>query len=136
MDNLTPADRRKTMQSVKSSKTQLENLICRELWKSGIRFRRNVGSLLGKPDIALKKRKIVIFIDSCFWHGCPIHWRLPNSNREYWERKTLRNKDRDIAVTEYYLSRGWTVCRIWEHEIKSDLDKVISRLLAVFRPAE
>jgi DNA mismatch endonuclease (patch repair protein) len=82
VDNLTQAQRRKNMQAIKS-RSKLEAKVTKSLWQKGIRFRKNVKSLPGKPDIAIKKYKVVIFIDSCFWHVCPIHGNSPKSNPVY-----------------------------------------------------
>jgi DNA mismatch endonuclease, patch repair protein len=123
-DNLTPDQRRKNMQAIKSN-SKLENLVTRELWKKGFRFRKNVKTLYGKPDIAIKKYKIVIFIDSCFWHSCPIHGNKPKSNLEYWDKKLTRNMERDLRVNAFYSKHNWHVKRIWEHEIKKDFNKTI-----------
>ncbi|RHW35907.1 very short patch repair endonuclease [Lysinibacillus yapensis] len=123
-DNVSKEQRSKIMKSIRSQ-SQLENSITKELWRRGYRFRKNTKSMFGKPDISIQKYKIVIFIDSCFWHVCPLHSNKPKSNLEYWEKKLLRNQQRDIEVNEYYLSRGWYVKRIWEHEIKKDFYEVI-----------
>ena len=82
VDKITPEQRRKIMQAIKS-KSKMEDLVAKELWKSNIRYRRNVKTLSGKPDIAIKKYKVVIFIDSCFSHHCPLHTRMPKSNIEF-----------------------------------------------------
>lgn len=116
------------MRSIRS-KTKLEDLVCRELWRRGIRFRRNSKDLLGKPDISIKKYKIVIFIDSCFWHYCPIHGHFPKSNNEYWEKKLNRNIQRDQKVNSYYQDNGWNLLRIWEHQIKDDFNKTIDHIV-------
>src|SRR5699024_10844570 len=94
----------------------------------GYRFRRNTKDLFGKPDISIKKYKIVIFIDSCFWHQCPIHGNMPKTNVEYWKPKLERNVERDKEVDEYYKQKGWNIKRIWEHEVKKDLEKVVMKL--------
>ncbi|MED3882811.1 very short patch repair endonuclease [Priestia megaterium] len=127
-DNLSKEQRRKNMKAIRSQ-SQLENLVSKELWKRGIRFRKNVKNLLGKPDIAIKKYKIVIFIDSCFWHVCPIHGNKPKSNQDYWINKLNRNKERDQEVTEYYKKAGWRILRVWEHEIKQDFEKTIDMIV-------
>lgn len=128
-DNLNPLDRKKNMQAIRSTRTSLEDKVCNELWKRGYRFRRNVNGLFGKPDIAVKKYKLVIFIDSCYWHGCDIHGNVPKSNQEYWLKKLRRNKERDREVTKYYQSLGWSVLRVWEHELnKSSFEKTISEI--------
>jgi len=123
-DNLTREQRSKIMGSIRAQ-SKLENSVTKELWRKGYRFRKNVRSMFGTPDISIKKYKIVIFIDSCFWHVCPLHGNHPKSNQEFWEKKLLRNQQRDIEVNEYYLSRGWNIKRIWEHEIKKDFSAVI-----------
>lgn len=128
-DTFTKEQRSKNMKSIRSAGTTLENIITKELWRRGIRFRRNVRKLLGCPDIAIQKDRIVIFIDSCFWHSCPIHGRVPSSNTEYWEKKLMRNRERDIEVTEYYKQKRWNVYRIWEHEIKEDLNGTIEKIV-------
>ena len=127
MDRITKEQRRKIMSSIKA-KSHLEEIVTKELWHRGVRFRRNVRSLKGTPDIAIKKYKIVIFIDSCFWHCCPEHFRMPKSNLEYWERKLNRNKEHDAVVTTYYQDRNWNILRFWEHEIKQDLNKVVTTI--------
>jgi DNA mismatch endonuclease, patch repair protein len=123
-DRVSKEDRSKIMKSIRSV-SKLEDIICKELWRRGIRFRRNVKSLYGNPDIAIKKYKVVIFIDSCFWHFCPDHGHIPKSNFNYWTVKLQKNKNRDRKVNEYYISQGWNLMRIWEHEIKTDLSKVV-----------
>lgn len=108
------------MKAIRSSRTKIEDKVCSVLWKRGYRFRRNVTSLFGKPDIAIKKYKLVIFIDSCFWHGCPLHGNMPASNQDYWIKKLSRNKERDIEVTKHYQNNEWKIIRIWEHQLKGD----------------
>lgn len=135
MDTVSKEQRRKNMQAIRSQ-SQLENIVTKELWKRGVRFRKNVKSLFGKPDIAIQKYKIVIFIDSCFWHACPIHGNRPKSNQEYWDAKLARNKKRDSDVNQYYVERGWSVKRIWEHEIKEDLEKAIEDIIRFINNAK
>lgn len=123
-DNVSREVRSRMMSSIRSI-SMLESRIARELWRAGLRFRRNVRSLPGTPDIAIKKHKVAIFIDSCFWHSCPKHRVMPKSNVEYWQKKFETNKRRDEKVNEYYLSRGWHLLRIWEHEFKVDFDAAV-----------
>lgn len=119
MDNLTKVQRKKNMQAIKSSGTKIETVVCKALWKNGIRFRKNVKDLPGKPDIAIKKYKIVIFLDSCFWHKCPLHFKRPKSNNSYWDKKIERNIARDKEVNKYYDLNMWHILRIWEHQLKT-----------------
>ncbi len=117
------------MQAIRSKRTKLENRVCRELWHRGLRFRRNVADLPGKPDIAVKKRKVVVFIDSCFWHGCPDHGHIPATNSDYWLHKIQRNRTRDRAVNQFYTDRGWRIKRVWEHELRENFSGVIEALV-------
>lgn len=135
VDKITPEQRRKTMQAIKS-KSKMEDLVSKELWKNHIRYRRNVKSLFGKPDIAIKKYKVVIFIDSCFWHYCPLHTRMPKSNIEFWEKKLSRNKARDEEVNSFYIKNGWTIIRVWEHDIKDNFDFTVQRIVNLINKAK
>ena len=127
-DKLSREERKRNMQAIRSKKTFLENKIITELWRNKYRFRRNVNSLFGHPDIAIKKYRIVIFIDSCFWHGCSSHYQAPITNADYWYAKVKRNIERDTDVTAYYQNSGWNILRIWEHEIKNDFFCVIKKI--------
>ncbi|WP_409294054.1 very short patch repair endonuclease [Peribacillus sp. SCS-26] len=125
-DNLTKEQRTKNMKAIKSQ-SNLENRVTKALWKRDIRLRKN-SKMFGRPDISIKKYKIVIFIDSCFWHSCPLHGNMPKSNQEYWIKKLQRNKDRDQEVNGYYHERGWNILRIWEHEFKQDFNAAIDAI--------
>ena len=117
-DNLTKEQRHKNMTNIRSTNTRIEKDVTKALWNLGYRFRKNVKTLPGKPDIAIQKYKIVIFLDSCFWHKCPEHFKKPKSNLEYWEPKIKRNIERDSQINQYYKDNNWHILRIWEHEIK------------------
>ena len=106
----------------------MEDQICRALWSMGLRFRRNVKGLPGKPDIAIKKYKIVIFLDSCFWHRCPEHFKKPKSNTAYWEPKIENNVIRDINITQYYITNNWHILRVWEHDYKRELNNTVIKI--------
>lgn len=82
-------------------------------------WRRNY-SLYGRPDFVFTKQKIAVFIDGCFWHGCPKHCRMPLTNRNYWEGKISRNVKRDKSVVKHLKGKGWNVIRFWEHDMKND----------------
>ncbi|MGZ4159789.1 MAG: very short patch repair endonuclease [Neobacillus sp.] len=127
-DRLTKEQRSRNMQAVKSQ-SSLENRVTKELWKMGFRFRKNVKNLFGKPDISLKRYKIVIFIDSCFWHCCPIHGTMPKSNIDFWKKKLRRNIGRDLEVNNYYSEKGWNILRLWEHEFKENFDGAIQKIV-------
>lgn len=126
-DMMTQEQRRKNMQAIRSV-SKLESIVSKELWNKGYRFRRNTKDLFGKPDISIKKYKIVIFIDSCFWHQCPIHGNMPKTNVDFWKSKLTRNIERDREIDEYYKENEWYIKRIWEHEIKNNIETVIQDL--------
>jgi len=136
MDKVSAEIRTKTMKAIKSKQTRLEKLITSELWGRGFRFRKNVASLLGKPDISIKKYKIVIFIDSCFWHGCQLHCRVPKSNIEFWDKKILRNRERDSFITKHYESNGWNILRIWEHDLQENYSLTIDLIVQFITSAK
>jgi DNA mismatch endonuclease (patch repair protein) len=79
-------------------------------------WRRNF-KLFGHPDFVFPNFQIAVFIDGCFWHGCPKHLRRPSDNRKYWTQKILRNRKRDKLVVKNLRQAGWQVIRIWEHEL-------------------
>jgi DNA mismatch endonuclease, patch repair protein len=98
---------------------------------TGITGWRRRQPLLGRPDFVFRRARLAVFVDGCFWHGCPKHGRQPTSNRGYWIPKLRRNQERDLAVKRALSKRGWTVIRLWEHELTSPLlAKRISRVLA------
>lgn len=116
------------MSRVKGKDSKIETLFRKELWKQAFRYRKNSSEYFGKPDLALPKYKTVIFIDSCFWHGCKKHCRMPSSNVAYWTRKIERNKNRDKQVNNFYRKKGWNLLRIWEHSIKNDFGNCVQRV--------
>jgi DNA mismatch endonuclease Vsr len=136
-DNLTPEDRRKTMRAVKGEGTRLERRLFSMLAGMRVRgWRIHPKEPLGKPDVAFPTERVVIFVDGCFWHGCPYCKRkLPQTNREYWERKIGRNIERDNRNTEALQRDGWRVVRIWEHELRTPIarDEVHGRLRAALQ---
>lgn len=84
-------------------------------------WRRNY-SLYGKPDFVFPKLRLALFIDGCFWHGHNCRNLIPSTNTEYWQNKILKNKNRDAEVTKILIKKHWKVIRIWECQIKKDLD--------------
>lgn len=125
-DTFSREKRSEIMSRVKSKDSSIEKILRKELWKKGFRYRKNSSKYFGKPDIIFKKYKIVIFIDSCFWHGCPKHFRMPSSNQEYWKTKITRNKGRDKEINSYYRKGKWKIIRLWEHDILDDLPKCLN----------
>lgn len=116
------------MSAVRSKNTKIEIKFRKMLRNIGYKFRQNAGNYFGKPDIVFKKYKTVIFIDSCFWHGCPYHCRMPHSNRAYWNAKIKRNIRHASEVNEWYKKKGWVVLRFWEHRINDNLSECIKKI--------
>ena len=122
MDKHTPEQRRKNMQAVKNKDSQIELLLRKELWSRGLRYRKNVNRIYGKPDIVFIGKKVAVFCDSEFWHGYNWEERKKDfkSHQEFWIPKIKRNMERDAEVTAKLESEGWTVLRFWGNEIKKN----------------
>ncbi|MBF0541396.1 MAG: very short patch repair endonuclease [Nitrospirae bacterium] len=133
MDNLTPEQRRKNMQNIRSVNTKPELLIAKELRKRKIYFARNVNTILGKPDFVFRRKKVAVFIDSDFWHGHSLRCIMPKSNLSYWEGKIERNRQRDKAVNKQLKSMGWQVIRIWEFDLKINLEKSLNIIISAIK---
>lgn len=118
------------MASVKSRNTKSTELRFISILKDkGITGWRRNYPLTGKPDFVFPRLKIAVFIDGCFWHGCPSHCRMPSSNINYWNNKIEKNKIRDKKITKALKMKKWQVIRIWEHEIKTgELNRKLNRI--------
>ena len=127
MDDLTPEQRKKNMQAIRSKDTTIELALRKALWKKGIRYRKNYKGLIGKPDIVITKYRIVVFCDSDFWHGYDWDNRKSRikSNQEYWIPKIERNMKRDKEVTAVLVEQGWIVLCFWEHSIRKNLESCL-----------
>lgn len=111
--------RRRNMQQIKSKNTKPEEIVRKYLFSKGFRYRKNVTTLPGKPDIVLPKYRTVVFVNGCFWHhhDCPrFHW--PTSNTDYWIPKIKRNEERDVENRKKLEEAGWKVLTVWECELK------------------
>lgn len=83
-----------------------------------LNLRAHPKGIFGNPDFANKQKKIALFIDGCFWHGCKFHFKCPKKNPDYWLEKIATLRKRDQHVTETLVQDGWAVIRIWEHDLK------------------
>lgn len=135
LDNHTPEQRHKNMTAVKSKGTKIEVLLQKELWHRGLRYRKNVKNIYGKPDIAFIGKKIAVFCDSEFFHG--FDWEIRSkeikSNREFWIPKIEKNIQRDKDVTDKLKKDGWIVLRFWGNEIKNDVSGCADKIESVIR---
>ena len=117
-DNLTAEKRRKVMSSIRSRNTKPELFLWDEL---DHRIYRRFPNIPGRPDMGNAKRKVAIFVDGCFWHGCPICYKPPTTRVKYWSKKLYRNAENDRKVNEMLALKGFKVLRFWEHQIREDL---------------
>lgn len=126
-DVMSPKQRSRCMSRIKGKDTKPELVLRRALWAQGLRYRLNY-KLPGRPDIVFIGARVVVFVDGCFWHGCPIHSVQPKSNVEFWKSKLSGNKERDLLVSSRLEAMGWRVLRFWEHEISEELGAVVQRV--------
>lgn len=135
MDKQTEEQRRKNMQAVKNKDTTIELKLRRELWGRGFRYRKNVKSILGHPDIAFIGKKVAVFCDSEFWHGYDWNKRQHDihTRREFWIPKIEKNIERDRVVTTQLEDAGWIVLRFWGKEIMRDVSRCADTVEAVLK---
>lgn len=128
-DVLTPEQRRKNMQHIRSKDTAIELKLRKALWEKGYRYRKNYKDLPGKPDIVLTKYKIAIFCDGEFFHGKDWDVQKPrlekSNNSDFWIKKITKNMQRDNEVDKELLFLGWTVIRFWGKDILKNTDECI-----------
>lgn len=138
MSNQTPtpldARTRERFKRQPQRDTKPELAIRRELHRRGFRFRLNVRvskSIRSKPDIVFRGAKVAVFVDGCFWHGCPDHGTFPKNNHQWWSEKLCANAERDAKTTATLKAEGWEVIRIWEHEpMNQAADRVTAAVTA------
>ena len=121
------------MSQIRSKGTKPEKLLKKALWLGGVRYKTPKKPLPGKPDISLKKYKLVIFVDGAFWHGYDWENRKHTikSNQEFWIAKIERNMERDLEVNAFYQSKGWKVLRFWDFEVKGELGVCVKRVVEI-----
>ncbi len=119
MDTVSKAVRSRIMSRVRGKDTKPELRLRRALHRAGYRYslHKYFPEIRCRPDITMVSRRTVIFVDGCFWHKCPEHFRMPESNVEYWGPKLARNVERDREKDEWFEERGWSVIRVWEHDV-------------------
>jgi DNA mismatch endonuclease, patch repair protein len=133
-DTLSKLERSKRMALIRSTGNKATELkFAALLQAAGIKGWRRNSSLPGKPDFVFREGRLAIFVDGCYWHGCPEHCRMPQTNVTYWRRKIALNKRRDLHARRALGHAGWRVLRIWEHELKKP-SRCLNRLLAKLTP--
>ena len=122
-DKMTPSQRHYCMSRIHSKATKPELKVRQWLWRHGYRYRLNVKSVPGKPDIVMRKYRTAIFVNGCFWHGhegCD-KFKLPQTNREFWVSKIKRNQERDQRNYQVLRDNGWQVIVVWECQLQPKL---------------
>jgi DNA mismatch endonuclease (patch repair protein) len=122
---------RRVMQGNRNRDTGPEIALRRELHRRGFRFRlhRRIPPARTYADIVFPRQRVAVFVDGCFWHQCPLHFRPSTKNSAYWTAKITRNVSRDRLNDQLLKESGWTVVRIWEHEPSSEAANKIAKLL-------
>lgn len=129
-----PEERRAIMRANRRRDTGPELALRKALHRLGLRYRvdfpiRPAGGRLVRPDIVFPARWIAIYVDGCFWHGCPTHGTRSATNRRYWDEKIAANQERDARITAALEVDGWTVLRFWEHEDPDGAARLINALV-------
>jgi DNA mismatch endonuclease (patch repair protein) len=127
--------RSEQMSRIRGKNTSPEMLLRRALWAAGLRYRIHYRTPAGRADLALVGARLAIYIDGCFWHGCPDHYVRPRSRQDFWSAKLLENVQRDRRQTVQLESADWRVCRLWEHEVFENLPAVVERIRQLVRSA-
>ncbi len=129
------ADNRATrswvMSRILGRDTGPELLLRRFAWRLGLRYRLHDRIGRARPDLLFRGPRVAVFIDGCFWHGCPAHYVPPRSSRDFWSRKLRLNVERDRRVTAELERDGWRVIRLWEHQVESDPLQCAQRIAAI-----
>lgn len=124
---------RRLMRNVRRRDTDGEIALRSGLFRAGIRYRLDARPIAGircKADIVITSARICVFIDGCYWHGCPRHYRIPKTNAAWWSEKIADNQKRDRRQKRVLRKHGWVVLRFWEHQAKGNTDKCVRLILA------
>ena len=128
-DVFTKAKRSEVMSRIRSRGNKDTELALAILFRAHkIKGWRRHQNIFGKPDFAFRRERLAIFVDGCFWHGCPKHCKLPSGNRMFWEKKLSTNRERDRRVNRELRKLGWRVIRIWEHDLARRGDRCIGKI--------
>jgi DNA mismatch endonuclease (patch repair protein) len=130
VDQFTKEKRSEIMRSVRTRDTAPEIRLRRALWKAGLRYRTRARIERAQPDIAFLGLRVAVFVDGCFWHGCPVHYTKPAENAAFWLAKIEKNRARDARNNQALERLGWKVLRFWECEVEKELDGVVNRIQA------
>ncbi len=125
--------RSQVMSRIRCRDTKPELQLRRALWAAGLRYRLQY-NLPGKPDVVFVKSRLALFLDGCFWHGCPRHYSGPATRQDFWKTKLRKNVLRDLAVEDALALENWRTMRIWQHDLKF-IDDIVSKIKTVLSPS-
>lgn len=127
---------RRRFEQQRTRDTKPELVLRRLLHARGLRYRIDqqvIPGLRRRADLVFRRAKVAVFVDGCFWHRCPDHGNLPKANAAWWEAKLDRNVERDRDTDQRLADAGWTVVRVWEHEIRDDAEAAAHRVAEAVR---
>ncbi|MDE0083250.1 MAG: very short patch repair endonuclease [Gammaproteobacteria bacterium] len=128
MDPFPPEVRRRVMQAVRRKDTEPEMTLRRALWSAGLRYRLGRRIAGTRPDLCFLGAKVAVFVDGCFWHGCPDHYSAPTHNFSYWNEKLRKNQARDRRDDHRLAAAGWSVLRYWECEVQEEARRIVEEV--------
>ncbi len=124
--------RSENMSRIRGRDTGPEILLRKALWHGGYRYRLRSG-LPGSPDLVFPGARLAVFVDGCFWHGCPLHYSAPSTRRDFWAAKLRHNVEHDLSVDDSLRDLGWRCFHVWQHEL-SDVEDLLGRFAALLNP--
>lgn len=127
-DKFSKEVRSKIMSSIRSKNTQPELVIRKMIWSKGKRYRIHDRTVYGTPDISNRRKKLAVFIDGCFWHGCRKCSTVPQTNTSFWKKKISDNRKRRKKVVSKLKLDGWNMMEFWEHDVKENPNLVASKI--------
>jgi DNA mismatch endonuclease (patch repair protein) len=125
--------RSEVMSRIRSKNTKLELTLRKALFREGLRGYRLDVKLPGSPDITFPRAKVAVFVDGCFWHGCPLCYSEPETNSQFWRNKFMENHERDQRANKNLDEIGWTVIRVWEHELEKHLNDCVAYVKVIVK---
>jgi DNA mismatch endonuclease, patch repair protein len=136
-DVFTKAKRSAVMSRIRGRGNKDTELALMKIFRQhGITGWRRNQKIFGKPDFLFRHQRLALFVDGCFWHGCPRHCKIPTGNRAFWKKKFATNKARDRRVNRELRKLGWQVVRVWEHDLALPINSRLSRILVELKSNE
>lgn len=129
-DIFSKKKRSEIMSKIRAKNTKTEIDLRKKIWAQGLRYKIHSRKLPGNPDIVFPSKKLIVFIDGCFWHKCPKCFKKPASNKKYWNWKIQYNVNKDKRINKELKKEGWKVLRFWEHDVRKHSGECINKIIA------